>query len=118
MQEKQLLQINDTVYSFNHTGIGNKYIIEHVTPTTATCGNNKFKRELINGRTKLIGGAISWELTSYGVETQALKDAYEKRQLMYKIVHFDFNKLNLDETKEIVSLIERHKARVLKETNP
>lgn len=107
------LQIGDKIYTVN---INNNRVHEiteiiMIEENKVFNGQRFFKRQIKNGKCFLYSKAYMKynSFMNYFIETQELKDTFEKQQLIEIISKFDFNKLNLETLKQIELLIKKIK---------
>ncbi len=114
MEEKQLLQVGDTLYRNATFGYGlNKYKVIRVTNTQAIIeyGNStrKVERQLKNNSRELycnaIGRSSSWEPSTYRLENDELKAKFSFLELTKKTTELlnntDCSKLNTDQLQNL-----------------
>lgn len=106
------LKIGDKIYTVN---ICNKRAYElhkviEVNEKMARTEKHIFKKYIKAGKCFLYSKAyIKYNsFMDYFIETQELKDTFEKQQLIEIISKFDFNQLNLETLKQIELLIKNN----------
>ena len=97
------LEIGDRIYERGDSGFYSWTTVVRTTPTLAiTKGGNKFKIDVINGECCEVPKIRNnFDRIMFLLETQELRESYQKQKLINKFKKFDFNELNLETLLEI-----------------
>lgn len=96
------LEIGDRIYARSDSGFYSWTTVVRTTPTLAiTSKSSKFKIDVIDGRCCEVPKRHNFDRIEFLLETQELKEAYQKQSLVRKFKEFDFNELSLETLLEI-----------------
>jgi hypothetical protein len=101
------LEIGDRIYQRGDLGFYSWATVVRTTPTLAiTKGGGKFKIDVINGECcKIPKIKNNFDRIEFLLETQELREGYQKQKLINKFKKFDFNELNLETLLEIDNIL-------------
>ena len=97
------LEIGDRIYKRGDIGFYSWTTVVRTTPTLAiTKGGGKFKINVVDGECCEVPKEVGrFDRIKFLLETQELRESYQKQKLIIKFKKFDFGKLNLETLLEI-----------------
>ena len=101
------LEIGDRIYGRGDSGFYSWTTVVRTTPTLAiTKGGGKFKINVVNGNCCEVPKIKNnFDRIEFLLETQELREGYQKQKLINKFKKFDFNELNLETLLEIDNIL-------------
>lgn len=104
-EEKITLKVGDILYgTYRYSDELNRIVIERVTETQAKSKNWKFKKEQNKNWIRAMGGD-TFNTISFQLETDELKNLYNKQRLVSKLVSQKWAEYPLETLQNIVNII-------------